>query len=128
MPTTVEIYFNVDEDHFSGYEKHHYLERVFRYDAIDPDSFPYNGREDQLVAEQAFNLFNAPLEYLTGTERDIARHYRGRDLRSLSVGDVVSVQRTSGPDQTTRWFACSPVGWDHIDTPGNILATARSVL
>jgi len=52
------------------------------------------------AAEEAFFLFNAPLNFLTPTERARIKGYKGH---SLSVGDVVEVDGTQ--------YLCAPSGW-----------------
>jgi hypothetical protein len=59
---------------------------------------------DKEICERAFNMFNAPLEYLQEDDDFfIGTDYRSKRLRSLSVGDIVEVNNT-------KWI-CRPVGW-----------------
>jgi len=75
----------------------------------DPDKVVYSyvdkeGRFDKDICENAFELFNAPLELIKGDyEYFIATDYRSKQLRSLSVGDIVQVDEV-------KWV-CRPVGW-----------------
>lgn len=71
---------------FDGYQPGQPLVPVFAYDVEPLDG---SIEELQVIAELAFEAFNADPELLTGRQRDLATRYRGRLLRSLSVGDVV---------------------------------------
>jgi hypothetical protein len=104
----VEIYHNISKNAFFGlnsvFEKddsaphghakrqarnvaeQHELVKVFEYDAEELDG---------MVLEGAFHRFNVG-------EDDFAQAYRARQLRSLSVGDVV-VLHYSEPDISEAW-------------------------
>ena len=89
MATSVNIYFGAfcDED---------VTKRVFNY--IDE-----RGKRDEEILENAFELFNAPEEFIDPGEVKIAKRYRKNGLRSLSVGDVVEVDNIK--------YICEGVGW-----------------
>jgi len=57
-------------------------------------------KKDHEACEEAFHIFNAPLELLNEWQRYIAKSYSGT---SLSVGDIVEV---NGED-----YMCCSVGW-----------------
>ncbi|WP_280420320.1 hypothetical protein [Nocardia carnea] len=57
---------------------------------------------DETIAERQFKRFNRD-------ECDIARDYRARGLRSLSVGDIVGID--------DRYLQCDSVGWSPIPKP-----------
>ena len=66
-----------------GYQPGNPMVRVFAYQA-DPA-----GRSPEAIAEEAFAIFNGHPRDAGG--EDLARRYYQRELRSLSVGDVVAV-------------------------------------
>ena len=77
--TRVAIYLNVAEDHFFGYQPGDELHKVYDYD-VDVSQPPGD------VAEQAFRMFNAPMEFLEAAERHHADGYRaGRNRSSRST-------------------------------------------
>jgi hypothetical protein len=69
------------------------------------------GNSDQAtarqLADQAFEAFNAPEDFLVSDLRELAAKYRGLHLRSLSVGDIVQVGQT--------YLACDHSGWSKLD-------------
>lgn len=71
------------------------------------------------LLERVFTLGNMDPELITNDERgrDLATAYRARRNRSLSVGDVVTVDGTP--------YACQRFGW--IQVPGEAVDTRRSV-
>jgi hypothetical protein len=81
----------------------HELVRVFEFDADedypDPDSLfhTFNVGEDAAMAHSEAEL-------------ELAREYRARNLRSLSVGDVL-VFETNG---IVTYTACKSCGWEDI--------------
>ena len=84
----VTIFHNVQPEHrFQGYQAGDAIVRVFEAEVPD-------GQDPHAVAEQMFEMGNAPEDYLSGDALDLAITYRGRRLRSLSVGDVVAVGET----------------------------------
>lgn len=105
-----------------GYNPEHELQHVFSYPAIEPELFADTPEGDKGVCEQAFLLFNAPEECLTPRERNLARDYRGLGLRSLSVGDVVFIQRGA----SLRAYACNAVGWTRLDNEPKLLPEVRT--
>jgi hypothetical protein len=87
---TVTIWHNVALDGqghhtgmLDGYQPHDPVVRVFTYRA-DPA-----GRAPEEIAEEAFGNCNDHPRDARG--QDLARRYYKRELRSLSVGDVVAV-------------------------------------
>jgi len=66
-----------------GYQPGHPVVRVFAYQA-DPA-----GRAPEVIAEEAFAICNGHPCDAGGA--DLSRRYYARELRSLSVGDVVAV-------------------------------------
>lgn len=102
----VTVYHNVTRDEtghhlgFDGYQPGQPLVPVFAYDVELLDG---GMPELLLVAEAAFEAFNADPDMLVGSQRDLATRYRDRRLRSLSVGDVLRLGDTA--------LACDPVGF-----------------
>ena len=84
---------------FRGYKPGHPLVRVF--EAEIPDDY---ADDSMLFAEAMFEIGNAPLDFLTGWKLDLATEYRHRQLRSVSVGDVVAVGETP--------LVCAGTGWE----------------
>jgi hypothetical protein len=83
---------------FRSYKAGHPLVRVF--EAEIPDDYAADPR---LFAEAMFEIGNAPLDYLTDWKLSLAAEYRRRQLRSVSVGDVVAVGETP--------LICASSGW-----------------
>ena len=86
---TVTIWHNVAHDaerrHIAmidGYRPGHPMVLVFAYQA-DPA-----GRAPEVIAEEAFAICNGHPRDAGG--EDLSRRYYARELRSLSVGDVVA--------------------------------------
>lgn len=75
----------------------HPLVKVFEYDQPDVELDPA-----KLLAD-IYRLFNVGDDPHFGTPSDLAKRYRSRRLRSLSVGDVVRIG-----DQA---YSCESVGW-----------------
>jgi len=105
----VTIFHNVARDGhgrhicFDGYQPGQPLVPVFAYD-VDLPSGEMPGL--LLIAEDAFEMFNADLDWLTGPKLELAARYRQAKLRSLSVGDVVRLGGTA--------LACDAVGFRQI--------------
>ncbi|QXN74357.1 hypothetical protein SEA_CAFASSO_142 [Gordonia phage Cafasso] len=95
---TVVIYHNRSRDNFRGYQDDHRLVRVFDYQT--------KLRSPEAICEHAFMVFNAPEETLEIDDFLLAVGYRERELRSLSVGDVVVIGETA--------WACDRIGWKHV--------------
>ena len=91
---------------FRGYKPAHPLVRVF--EAEIPDDY---ADDPKLFAEAMFEIGNAPLDYLTGWKLDLAAEYRCRQLRSVSVGDIVAVGETP--------LVCAGTGWELLTDPVN---------
>ena len=90
---TVSIWHNVTRDSegrhtgFGGFTPGDQMVKVFTYDT------PAEGRSPADIAEDAFAAFNdAPRSDQAAA---LARQYRQRRLRSLSVGDMVVVGETA---------------------------------
>ncbi len=101
---TVTIWHNVAVDgqgHHSGmldgYQPGDPMVRVFTYQ-VDPAGSP------EEIAEEAFGICNDHPRDARG--EDLARRYYERELRSLSVGDVVAVDEAA--------FAVGRVGWSLV--------------
>jgi hypothetical protein len=89
MPAAVNIYHGAFRD--EDVDK-----RVFRYtDTV--------GRTDDDILDRAFEMFNAPPEFLKPEDVVISNLYHEEKLRSLSVGDVVEVDHIK--------YICQPIGW-----------------
>jgi hypothetical protein len=88
--TRVTIFHNVARDekdqpvNFDGYAAGAPLVRVLEYDSLRTYSA-------EKLAEEAFYLFNVDPCFMQPDDCEIARRYRERDLRSVSVGDVIMV-------------------------------------
>jgi hypothetical protein len=87
---TLTVWHNVATDAqgrhtgmLDGYQPGHPMVRVFAYQA-DPA-----GRSPEAIAEEAFAICNGHPRDAGG--EDLSRRYYERELRSLSVGDIVSV-------------------------------------
>ena len=89
MATSVDIFFGAFCDEDINKRVFHYIDHVGRW---DPD-----------ILESAFKLFNAPEDFLDPEEVKIAKRYRRQGLRSLSVGDVVELDKIK--------YLCESVGW-----------------
>jgi hypothetical protein len=76
----VEMHYGRPVGMLNGYTPGHAMTPVFVYVSESPE--PEN---------EAYELFNAPEEYLVPKLRPIQRRYYANKLRSLSVGDVVQV-------------------------------------
>jgi hypothetical protein len=105
----VTVYHNVARDpdnhhiNFDGYQPGQPLVPVFTYDVELLDG----GMPELLViAETAFEAFNADPDLLPDHARELATRYRARSLRSLSVGDVLRLGDTA--------LACDPVGFREV--------------
>ena len=100
--TEVEIYLNNDPKHrFTEAED---AEREFAL-------WYYSDKTGEAAAEEAFHISNAPDELLNQKEQDIKRRWKGR---SLSVGDVVSVNNIEDGIVVTEHYLCCGNGWKQI--------------
>jgi hypothetical protein len=102
---TVTIWHNVARDGsgrptgmLDGYQPGDAVARVFTYQA-EPD-----GRDPEQIAEEAFAICNGHPSSPRG--QDLSRRYYARELRSLSVGDVVAVGEAG--------LAAGRIGWTLI--------------
>jgi hypothetical protein len=81
---------------------------VYRYySTIHDDSSTET--DDDLIAEEAYWLFNVGHGPGAGTHDSRSIAYRAAGNRPLAVGDVLRI--------TDTWWACTPTGWDKISTP-----------
>ena len=89
MPAEVNIYHGAFED-----------------EDVDKQVFSYTDYTnlDSQILDRAFEMFNAPPEYLKEGDDVIAVQYRNEKLRSLSVGDVVEIDGVR--------HQCLSIGWD----------------
>ena len=98
------------------------LREVFAYDEPDatpggPDSDSPQHPDHLAILEQVFMLFNVGDDPAFGTPDPRAVAYRGQQLRSLSVGDVVALD--------DAFYACARLGWQHLDTAPDIIETTE---
>jgi len=89
MPAEVNIYHGAFRDEDVN-------KRVFSYT-------DYTNLDSQIL-DRAFEMFNAPPEFLRDKDVIIANLYRDEHLRSLSVGDVVEIDGVR--------HQCLGIGWD----------------
>jgi len=108
----ITIWHNVERDNegrpvgmLDGYQAHHAMSPVFVYVSNHPEAM-----------DQAFVLFNAPEEHLSTEGAKIARRYRANRFRSLSVGDIVQVDR--------EYFAVSRRGFSYYAPHHELVVTA----
>ena len=113
---TVTVFHNVARDGqgrptgmLDGYQPGDPIVRVFTYQA-DPA-----GRDPEQIAEEAFAICNGHPRDADGEE--LARRYYGRELRSLSKGDVVAVGEAR--------LAVGRVGWTPVRGALNEVRTSE---
>lgn len=99
-----------------GYEPGHPLVRVFEADVGFENDL---GAED--LAEEIWIIGNAEPETLTGAGAVLARAYRARCLRSLSVGDVVVIG--DGVDRTA--LSVDQAGFARVEVDSLTIVTTR---
>lgn len=102
----VRVFLNDEDGHWFGYRPGHEVLEVIGYEDDDL-------RSDMEACERAFRLFNVDLEDLRNGELALARRYRDGRHRSLSVGDVIAIER----GQRRQWWACAMMGWGKISKP-----------
>jgi len=114
---TVTIWHNVATDAqgrhtgmLDGYQAGNPIVRVFAYQA-DPA-----GRPPEAIAEEAFAICNGHPRDAGGEE--LSRRYYQRELRSLSVGDVVAVGEVA-------LAVGRPVGWEPVSGSVNVVRTCE---
>lgn len=127
MPDAIRVLVahNISDDDrkwLNGYKSEHEVQIVFEFEALENELFSDDDKGDRAVCEQAFHLFNAPAEYLTPLESEVTSQYRRLGLRSLSVGDVVFIQRGTG----LRAYACDAVGWTKLDNEPRLIPAVTS--
>ncbi|HKT03047.1 MAG TPA: hypothetical protein VJT31_26255 [Rugosimonospora sp.] len=88
-----------------GYQPEHEL--VLAFETTVMGTSP-----DHAVCEQVFRLLNIGDDPEVGTPDPRAVAYRQRGHRSMSPGDVVSVD--------DRFYACASAGFDPIDPPARL--------
>jgi hypothetical protein len=80
---------------------------AFEEDDLNKRVFSYTTADDPAdcgpILKRAFEIFNAPIEYLGKDDSYIARRYRFQRLRSLSVGDVVEVEGVRHQCLSSGW-------------------------
>ena len=86
---------------FRAYEPGHTMHLAFEYVTPERAGWPESEAEqDRAVCNEAFEWFNVG-------ENEIARRYRSKHNRSLSVGDVLVIDG--------RAYGCASVGWTRIE-------------
>ncbi|MDN5895524.1 MAG: hypothetical protein L0H93_16045 [Nocardioides sp.] len=88
---------------YDGYQTGHPMIEVFTFDGPDSND------PAELVAENAFELFNVGDDPAFDTPAPVAVAYRAKGLRSLSVGDIVDVNGVP--------LACAKHGWQEVEHP-----------
>lgn len=107
---TVSIYLNAGRGHrLDGYHPTHPVWHVFTY-----QTHLACQRQPEQLADDAFNLFNAPRELIDPAVHAVVDRYRAAHLRSLSVGDLVRVDGHT-------WLACAPADWVRVEAPPRVL-------
>lgn len=101
MTTSVQVFLNVDRDHWFGWEPGHPVVRVFAYDTADGNP--------EILAEEAFAMFNG--QPGTDAQQELTDAYYERRLRSLSVGDVLVIGGNA--------WACKDTGFTPLSAPLN---------
>lgn len=122
----VSVYHNVARDeagrmiNFGGYESGHPIVHVFDADIDVGDEVVASA-----LAEMVWTAGNLDPDQLTGRMATLARAYRDRRLRSLSVGDVVALGE--GDDGENRMAMCvDAVGFSFVRTDRlNIVTTCE---
>jgi hypothetical protein len=107
---TVTVYVNVDDDNFFGYKPRHPIAKV--------DTFTIEAANPALAAESMFAVGNKEVG------PDSAGKNYPRDVRSISVGDVIKLRGPLYPDNAdspiaTWFYAVASVGWTEIPEPAN---------
>ncbi|MBF6341259.1 hypothetical protein IU450_36070 [Nocardia abscessus] len=97
-PILIRIYHYDNIKDVRGLPPRDFVELVFSY----YDTGVTHGTPDDTILERQFELFNI------GTT-GIARRYRDKRLRSLSVEDRVGIQN--------RYYRCDSRGWTRIPAP-----------
>lgn len=106
-----EAFHNLDA-RFGPYELGHRVVRVFVGKFDDP------GPNDLAVCNTVYELLNIghEPEFTSGKPDIRAVAYRERENRSLSIGDIVAIQR----GETTRYYAVASAGFTVIDKPTTV--------
>ena len=100
--TEVEIHLNTDHEYrFTEAEN---ADREFAL-------WYYSDKTGEAAAEEAFHISNAPSELLTDKQKLIKQRWKGR---SLSVGDVVSVNNVEDGNVVSERYLCCGSGWKQI--------------
>lgn len=95
---TVSIYINQNT-------RNKFLNGYVPGDGLDYAVTYVSEQEGQAACDEAFQLFNAPVEYLPSDRHDLVNRYH-RQFPSLSVGDVVEVDKAR--------YAVESVGWKEL--------------
>lgn len=114
METIIDIYHNTTVDPHRMFRERKSgevppMQLVHTYDVAHRG--PGKDNSDLALCEHAFDLFNAPEDWLYGRDREICEEYRAKGLRSLSVGDVVGIRRPNGDART---YECATMGWTRV--------------
>ena len=73
--------------------------------------------EGEAAAEEAFELTNAPEDYLSEEQQEVVRQLNFQGP-SLSVGDVVRVEsciRVPGDNNVPEYYLCLSAGWSKLN-------------
>jgi hypothetical protein len=134
----VRVFLNDDEGHWFGYRPSHEVREVFGYEDedrrsdkeacerafrlfnVDPEDLR-NGEVALYPADwpgdDAGKPYPASVQarVLAGRAAglSLARRYREGRNRSLSVGDVIAIER----GRTRTWWVCAMLGWGTISKP-----------
>jgi hypothetical protein len=98
-----------------GFQAGDPLKLAYTFEPMQAELFPTRA-QDRSVCEQAFVIGNMDAEMAASpTERRLIERYRERRNRSVSVGDLVAVQRDDALGVVI--YSCQSAGWEEVD-PG----------
>lgn len=107
----IKIYLNDGEDHFFGFKNQFAnspeLTMVHEFEVTETELAWVNGPITKDKMMQALEWVWVELNH-PWPESALAKQYRAKQLRSLSVGDVVAIGEMA--------FACESAGWEKITT------------
>lgn len=79
----------------------------------------HSSKEGEQAAEEAFELTNAPEDYLTPEQLDLLKSLKFKGP-SLSVGDIVRVEPYIRQHSTpAEYYLCKSFGWEKFE--GNVI-------
>jgi hypothetical protein len=110
----IKIYLNDGEDHFFGFKNDFAnspeLTMVHEFEITETEmAFVNCAWYNNSAPVQIMRILEWIFEELNiGEKTDLAKQYRAKQLRSLSVGDVVAIGEMA--------FACESAGWEKITT------------